>query len=141
MTITQRRVAVALVSVAILLAVSRSWPFDAAPPRVKTDEPSLWQFLLADRLTLGFVRLGLAMSALFVVASIPALIVGGRWLRGFGPSGLIADDAADAAAALARAQHELAEIREELEAVEKERDEARAALKAVKPPGGNSGDG
>ena len=124
--IAQRRVALALVFLAILLAAGRAWPFDASPPR---EHASLWQLLLADRLTLGFVRLALVAVALFVVASVPALIMGGRWLKTFGTSGLTADEAVDTTAALTRARLELAGVREELEAVKKERDQAVATGK------------
>ena len=131
---TQRRVALALVSIAILLAVIRSWPFSALPPRARTDQPSLWQFLLSDRPTLGFVRLALVAAALFVVASIPALVVGGRWLKVFGASGLTADDASDAAAELAEYSREVDRLRTELAAVRKDRAELIAKRKGATAP-------
>jgi len=132
----QRRVAVALVSIAILLAVGRSWPFSASPPRARTDQPSLWQILLSDRLTLGFgfVRLALVAAALFVVASIPALIVEGRWLKAFGASGVTADDASDVAAELAEYSRELDRLRKELVAVRKDRGELIARRKGATAP-------
>ncbi|HYZ75946.1 MAG TPA: hypothetical protein VE596_01105 [Gaiellaceae bacterium] len=69
-------------AVSILLAAVRGSPFGASASRVAETKPSLWQLLLTDRVTLGFVRLGLVLASVFVVASVPALIVGGRWLRG-----------------------------------------------------------
>lgn len=54
-------------------------------------EPSLWFFLLSDSVTLGFVRLGVIAVAVYAIASIPALIMGGRWVKAFGLSGVTAD--------------------------------------------------
>ena len=72
------------------------------------------------------MRLGVVMLAVFVIASIPALITGGRWLKGFGTTGLTADDATDATEALDKAKQKLDSVTEELEAMKKERDEAIA---------------
>ena len=134
MSITRRvlqlSVALALVAVSILLAAVRGWPFGASPPRMAETKPSLWQLLLTDRVTLGFVRLALVLASVFVVASVPALIVGARWLRGFGPSGLSADDGADTNAPLGHLVAAIGTLEAELEAVRKERD---AALAAVRP--------
>jgi hypothetical protein len=86
--------AAAAVVLAILLATQSAWPFDASRPKLPT-RPSLWQLLLSDHVTLGFVRLAFVMLAGFVIASVPALVSGGRWLKSFGAGGLIADDATD----------------------------------------------
>ena len=118
--------AVALIAVAILLALNSWWPFNTSPPALPADKPTFWQFLLSDHLTLGFVRLGVVMLAVFVIASVPALISGGRWLKGFGTTGLTADDAMDANEALDKAKNELDVATKELETVKKERDEAIA---------------
>jgi hypothetical protein len=78
------------------------------------------------------------------VASVPALIVEGRWLKGFGASGLTADDSADATAALVDSRSEFERVRKELEAVKKERDEALAAASALelaREEASNSDDG
>jgi hypothetical protein len=118
--------ALALVATAILLALNRWWPFNTSPPGLPQEKPTFWQFLLSDHLTLGFVRLGVVMLAIFVIASVPALITGGRWLKGFGTTGLTADDALDANKALDDAKKELDNATRELEAVKKERDDAIA---------------
>lgn len=89
-------------AVALALALPPAhWPFDASLP---SHDPTLWQFLLADRLTLGFVRLSVVLVALFVIASVPALFAAGRWLRVVGPSGVTADevDPGEMAAEMAR---------------------------------------
>jgi hypothetical protein len=88
----------ALAAVAALWATS-TWPFDTSPPPLGTD-PSLTDYFLSDNVTLGFVRLGVALLAVYVIVSVPALIIGMRWLKGFGTSGLTADDAQSASAAL-----------------------------------------
>jgi hypothetical protein len=131
--IAQRRVALALVFLAILLAVSRAWPFDASPPR---EHASLWQLLLADRLTLGFVRLALVAAALFLVASVPALVMGGRWLKVVGISGLTADDASDVTTELAESRREVDRLRKELAAVRKNRAQLIARQQGAEPSDG-----
>jgi hypothetical protein len=75
------------------MLVASTWPFDFRV-RPLPDRPSLAQFVLSDRLTVGFVRLALVLVALFVVVSIPALIVAGRWIKGFGRDGFSVDEAA-----------------------------------------------
>jgi hypothetical protein len=117
--------AAAAVALAILLAAESAWPFDASRPKLPA-KPSLWQLLLSDHVTLGFVRLALVMLAVFVIASVPALVAGGRWLRSFGAGGLIADDTADLRGALEATERELERTTRNLEAATKERDEAVA---------------
>jgi hypothetical protein len=117
--------AAAAVVLAILLAAESVWPFDAALPKL-SEKPSLWQLLLFDHVTLGFVRLAFVMLAVFVVASVPALVAGGRWLKSFGAGGLIADEAADLRGALDKTKRELERTTRNLEAMKKERDEAVA---------------
>jgi hypothetical protein len=123
--VVQLASAVAAVLLAILLAAQRAWPFDGSPPRLPA-RPSLWQLLLSDHVTLGFVRLAFVMLAVFVIASVPALAAGGRWLKGLGPGGLVADDAADLRSALHATERELERTTRDLEAMKKERDEAVA---------------
>ena len=115
------------VVLAILLAAESLWPFDASRPKLPA-KPSLWQLLLSDHVTLGFVRLAFLMLAVFVIASVPALVIGGRWLKGFGAGGLIADDAAD----LYETKRELDRTTRDLEAVTKERDEAVALVEQLR---------
>jgi hypothetical protein len=115
--------AVGAVVVAILLASQSAWPFDAARPRLAA-RPSLWQLLLSDHVTLGFVRLALVMLAAFVIASVPALVAGGRWLKGFGAGGLVADDAADLRDELNKTKRELDEVTRKLKDARSERDHA-----------------
>jgi hypothetical protein len=129
--VVQLGFAAAAVVLAILLVMQSAWPFDAARPKLPA-RPSLWQLLLSDQLTLGFVRLAFVMLAVFVIASVPALVVGGRWLKSFGAGGLIADDAADLCGALEATQRDLERKTRRLEAVTKERDEAVALVEELR---------
>jgi hypothetical protein len=119
-----------IVGVAIVLAIANVWPFDGPQPSLPTD-PSLWQLMLSDDITVGFVRFALVLLAVFVVASVPALIAGGRWLKGFGTSGLTADDVADASKALDEAKAKLDATTNELDAAKRERDEAIGLLRRL----------
>lgn len=100
-----------------ILAATRSLGFREAPPPLSGNEnPSLWQLVLSDRITLGFVKLGILMLALYAILSIPALILAGRWLRAFAPGTLAADDPLDTSqtveALRARLRTTEAELRE-----------------------------
>jgi len=123
--------AAAAVVLGILLAAGSAWPFDASRAKLPA-RPSLWQLLLSDHVTLGFVRLAFVMLAVFVIASVPALVIGGRWLKGFGAGGLIADDAADLRNELYETKRKLDRTTRDLEAVTKERDEAVALLEQLR---------
>jgi hypothetical protein len=100
----QRLVALAVLGVVVWLAFDKShWPFKDEPQEVATmEDPSFWDYLLADRLTLGFVRLALVAFATFVLLSTVALVLAGRWMKGFSSSGMAADDAESASVALER---------------------------------------
>jgi hypothetical protein len=124
--------AAAAVALAIVLAAQSAWPFDAGRPKLPA-RPSLWQLLLSDHVTLGFVRLAFVMLAVFVIASVPALVAGGRWLKSFGAGGLVADDGADLRRALEASERQVEQVTSDLEAARKERDEAVAL--AARAPG------
>ena len=118
---------VVAVVVATVMAAAGARPFDTLLPPLPA-RPSLWQLLLSDHVTLGFVRVAFIMVAVFVIASVPALVAGGRWLKGLGAGGLVADDAADLRDALDATERELDRATRDLEAVKKQRDEARALI-------------
>jgi hypothetical protein len=88
-------VLVVAVLVGIAILIRRDWwPVDAQPQAVTTiKKPSLSQYILSDRYTFGFARLVLVALGFYVIVRIPALILAGRWLKGFGRGGLMADDA------------------------------------------------
>src|SRR6266508_4904512 len=91
----QRLAATVILGGVTWLAVSAShWPFQDDPAAVTSvQRPSFWNYLLADRVTLGFVRLGIVALAVFLLLSTVALALAARWLKGFGTAGMAADDA------------------------------------------------
>lgn len=100
----------------------------------KHKDPSLWQFLLSDRVTLGFLRAAIAGLVLYVAISIPALVAGGRWLRGFGTSGLTADDAkvvTDLEAKVVDLTNKLNEATEQADRLKEERNTLRSLVTSV----------
>lgn len=115
-----------LIGVLALAGYGQWWPFDESlRPAGSYDEPSIWQFLLSDSTTLGFVRLGIIALALFVIASVPALVVAGRWLKGLGAGGISADDAASARHSLEELQRQVRTLAADIGRVRRERDRAR----------------
>jgi hypothetical protein len=94
------------------LAATRAWPFNSSPGPLP-NKPSLAQLFLADRLTLGFVRLAIVLLTLFVIASVPALVVAGRWIKGFGTTGLPVDDAGEASEGIASLKEQVVALKAE----------------------------
>lgn len=76
----------------VALAAFSLWPFHAAPADPGTN-PSVWEVLINDQWIQGTVRLGLVAVVAYVVGSVPALLIGRRWMKGLGTSGLAADEA------------------------------------------------
>jgi hypothetical protein len=75
---------VGVVVVLMLLGFGNNWgPFAPDPFTIsaKDPSPSIWQLLLSDRTTLGFARIGIGAVGLFVLASLAALAVTGRWIN------------------------------------------------------------
>lgn len=123
--------AVVTVVAAVVVAIADWWPFDATELTPLPADPTLWQLMLSDDITLGFVRLGLVLLALFVIASVPALIVGGRWIKGFGTTGLTADDAAAVEKKLETVAKPLDDVGKELDKVKQQRDDAIRLLRLL----------
>ncbi|MEP7225207.1 MAG: hypothetical protein ABI783_09640, partial [Actinomycetota bacterium] len=93
----QRALAAATAAVIVFLAAQGTWPFDSNPAETQTlTDPSVWQYLLADRYVLGIVQLALAALSFYIVISVPALAAAARWAKGFGTTGVTTDDAAQA---------------------------------------------
>jgi hypothetical protein len=85
---------------------------------------SLWTVLLSDRVTVGFIRLAIVIAALYIVTSLVALALGGRWLSALSTRGFATEDA--------WISQELARSRARQRALEEERDEAvRVAEEAL----------
>lgn len=117
------------------LAVDAShWPFDdqRAPDTLDAiAKPSIWDYLLADRVTVGFVRLGIVALAAFVIVSVPALLVAGRWLKALGTGGLTADEATETSSRIDVLEEKLDRATEKVDEVTKERDEARKLVRSL----------
>jgi hypothetical protein len=105
----QYALAVAVLGGAVVVAVTGSWVFRASP---RQPNASLWELVLSDRWTLGFVRVAVFLLALYAIASIAALVAGGRWIKGFGAGGLSADDAVETDKWVAETQRELERARQ-----------------------------
>jgi hypothetical protein len=118
--------AVIVCVVAIILAATQTWVF-GGPPVPIGDSPSLWQIVLSDSITLGFLKLGLMAIGLYVLASVAALVIGGRWIKGF-PGGLSADEVVKTSS---EGQEALAELKQQVTRLQTERDEARAISRAL----------
>lgn len=98
----------------ILLAHCRIWPFGTSPPDLGKN-PSIFEVLLFDRLMIGFIRAGLVGVVIYVVISIPALVVDRRWMKGLSTAGLTADEARKGDQSIEELQATLRETQEELD--------------------------
>lgn len=106
--------AAGVTAVAAVLAWTSTWPFDETPPALDS-EPSLWQLLLSDRITIGFVRLAFVALSVWVASAVPVFVAHGKWPTRFPWLGAERDDAADAVGRLST----------EVEALRRQRDEYR----------------
>lgn len=121
--------AVLVAAAVLVLAATKFGPFDDPPPL--SSNPGFFELLLRERYTLGLVRLGLAVLAAFVVVSVPALIIAGRWLKGFTKEGLTADDVAEAGNSLAELETQLKDVSAERDSFVEQAEELRdRALRA-----------
>ncbi len=120
----------AVVALGVLLAALHLWPFDSRVPTIGR-HPSLSQLLAQDKLTVGFLRYALVLSALFVAASIPVLVLHNRWVVKLSPSGLSTGELSDANATIDG-------LRAQLSEVGKERDEYRQMVESETDPTGVS---
>ena len=132
----------ALLAIAGVLTVAalHHWPFITGLDVSKYQHPTLWQLLIADRFTLGLVRLAFVVLGLYVIVSVPALVAGSRWLKGFGKEGLTADDAQTANKTIDSLKKELDVVTQKFEdatnqiaTLTDERDEARALARQAVP--------
>lgn len=119
----------AAVLVAGGLAALQTWP---VPPAV---EGSMVDVLLRDRVIVGLLRMSVVVAALYGIASVPALVVGGRWVKGVGTAGIVADERhREIPAVLEHLEGEVADLRLDLERVTRERDELLSLLDARTDP-------
>jgi hypothetical protein len=80
--------------------------------------------ILADRTTVGLVRMLVAATALYGLASIAVLVLRGRWLRTISTSGIEAD-------APMESDQRISELVAKLRQAQDERDEANRLLSRV----------
>jgi hypothetical protein len=132
----QRLVAGGSVALVVLAAWQEWWPFREEPTSARSyKDPSSWQLVFSDRVMLGFVRLGIVALVIYLVVSVPALIVAGRWLRGFGTGGVSTDAAEEASKTLEQYEagtdaltRQLDTANAELDKVRNQRNEAQAIV-------------
>jgi hypothetical protein len=117
----ERVVAAVVVAAAIGLAVSGLWVFEPSPER---PSDGLARLILADRTTVGLVRMLVAATALYGLASIAVLVLRGRWLRTISTSGIEAD-------APMESDQRISELVAKLRQAQDERDEANRLLSRV----------
>jgi hypothetical protein len=121
----QEVAAAATLIAAFVIAGQEKWVFAKTLPVTRRGNPSFTQQIFSDRATIGFVRFAIVLLALYVIASVPALLVGGRWLRGLSRPSVAAGDAvADGAIVIA-------DLKSKLKTVQAERDLAKALAKAA----------
>jgi hypothetical protein len=83
----QRALAVATAAAIAVLAWRGWWPFTTTPKTIDDlREPSVWQYLFADRYVIGVLRLSVVAFALYVIVSVPALVAAARWAKGLSAS-------------------------------------------------------
>jgi hypothetical protein len=71
--------AVATIALVIFMAVTRAGPFaDPSPPL--SNGASIWDYLFGTQPALGAIRIAAFALATFFIASVAALLVGGRWV-------------------------------------------------------------
>ncbi|MDQ3951960.1 MAG: hypothetical protein M3279_03180 [Actinomycetota bacterium] len=120
----------AVVAAAIVMSF-RTWP---VPPLPVAEESAL-NALLLDRALIGVLRLAIVVVALYGIASVPALVVGGRWAKGLGTGGVLADDAGtDVAQALQHARQQVADLQLRNARLTRERDDWASLVDARTRP-------
>ena len=78
----------------------------------------------SDRATLGFIRAALVMLAIYVIGSLAALLVSGRWIRSIGRGGLETDPARSI-------EERIAELEKEAKIANERRDELARLLEVM----------
>jgi hypothetical protein len=86
--------AIGTVAAIVVMAAWHLAVFDE-PPLHPASPPGVWDYFLGNRLVLGSVRLLLIGISVFLLASLVALGVAGRWASGLGKDGLRMDEIHD----------------------------------------------
>ena len=129
----QELAALATVVAAFVLGWDGKWVF-AKTLTVTKKNPTFAQQIFSDRATIGFVRFAIVMLALYVIASVPALVVGGRWLFASGTRRAVVDEAtADGAVVIADLTNKMRKLQSERDAAKSLADEGAHGAVAVRP--------
>lgn len=104
---------------AFAIIVARVWPV----PESLDGERTVLEAILDDVAVIGLVRLALVAAAVYFIASVPALVISGRWAKGVGTTGIVADDVAFSGETIARAKEHVRVLEALNEKLERERSE------------------
>jgi len=80
---------------AVALMAAKRWVMFGDPDPTFSTGPSVWDYLFGTQPALGAIRLVIVAASLFLVASLAAHLVAGRWIRRVGGSGLETDPSAN----------------------------------------------
>jgi hypothetical protein len=132
--VLQEVAALATLIAAFVIGWEGKWVFAKTLPVTKKN-PTFAQQIFSDRATIGFVRFAIVMLALYVIASVPALVVGGRWLRkGLSTTGATADDAiVDGAVVIADLQGKVKKLQSQRDAAKTLADRGSVSATAIRP--------
>ncbi|HYP22507.1 MAG TPA: hypothetical protein VEV43_02950 [Actinomycetota bacterium] len=117
----------ATVMAATAVLFFRWWP---VPQEV---EGSFLDAVVQDPVMVGALRLTIFAGTLYALASIPALVVGGRWARSVGTAGFVADEA-QVPASVEEADRTIANLRVVVSRLLRERDELLSLMEAETNP-------
>jgi hypothetical protein len=131
--VLQEIAALATVVAAFVIGWEGKWVFAKTLPVTKKN-PTFAQQIFSDRATIGFVRFAIVVLALYVIASVPALVVGGRWLFGSRTRRAVADDViADGAVVIADLTNKVRKLQSERDAAQSLADEGAQGAVTIRP--------
>jgi hypothetical protein len=108
------------------------WGFFSDPQVPYSKDPSVWDYLFGDQPVLGLVRLAVFATGAFLIGSLAALLVAGRWISaGGGLKTDAAQKAATAATTIDEQQRIIESFKAELGHVKAQRDSALAVVQEV----------
>ena len=103
-------IAPGVVRATLILAASGVWVFHSGPD---VSDRSVPRVILSDRVTLGLIRLLIAVAAVYGLASIAILVRRGRWVRSISTTGIEADASIYTDGAISEMEEELTQLRSE----------------------------
>lgn len=113
------------------IVAAGTWPV----PHAVDAESTVLEAIFDDLVLVGLARLALVAAIFYFIASVPALVMGGRWAKSFGTTGIVADDAQrELPAVVADVERVLAGVRLENERLIRERDHLLSLIDAETKP-------